>query len=73
LTVRRESADPFIQLKIGFTLTGESPELQAERIIAPSAARPPERRRRLCRLSTLRRSLRVRLVAVARRVNHHLV
>ncbi|WP_030021708.1 hypothetical protein [Streptomyces monomycini] len=34
LHVPCESADPFIQLKIGFAVTEESPKLQAERIVA---------------------------------------
>ncbi|MEU7148685.1 hypothetical protein AB0B15_11685 [Streptomyces sp. NPDC045456] len=34
LHVPRESADPFIQLQIGVAVTGESPERQAERIVA---------------------------------------
>ncbi|RSO09127.1 hypothetical protein DMH26_02000 [Streptomyces sp. WAC 05379] len=34
LHVPHESADPFIQLKIGFAVTEECPELQAERIVA---------------------------------------
>ncbi|MFK8843752.1 hypothetical protein [Streptomyces sp. Ac-502] len=39
VTVPRESADPFIQLQIGFPVTEESPESQAERILA--AVRQP--------------------------------
>ncbi len=34
LMAPRESADPFIQLRIGFSMTEEGPELQAERILA---------------------------------------
>ncbi|MEU1529356.1 hypothetical protein [Streptomyces fagopyri] len=34
LHVPRESADPFIQLKLGFAVTEESSEFQAKRIVA---------------------------------------
>ncbi|MEU5896837.1 MULTISPECIES: hypothetical protein [unclassified Streptomyces] len=34
LHVPGESADPFIQLKVEFAVTEESPKLQAERIVA---------------------------------------
>ncbi|KOT90013.1 hypothetical protein ADK86_27525 [Streptomyces sp. NRRL F-5755] len=34
LMAPRESADLFIQLRIGFSVTEESPEVQAERILA---------------------------------------
>ncbi|MBB5117865.1 hypothetical protein AF335_10375 [Streptomyces eurocidicus] len=34
LVLPRESADPSVQLRIGFAVTEESPELQAERVVA---------------------------------------
>lgn len=39
LHVPRETADPYIQLTAGFEVTAESPEVQAERIVA-AVSRP---------------------------------